>query len=204
MVNKSSFTIGPVFAYLDCMTIVSILPALDTARLLLREMQPSDAPDLATYLVQPKYQRFISHRLKDEHEVVAFVRRSVGSQGDFRRRIFHLSGEDRSTRTVVGDGFIILHHDATAEIGWGVNPGQWKKGIGTEIGKALLALGFEHLKADKIWCKIMRENYASVRLAERIGMTLTKTVPDYAVSQRRREDVVVFQMDVETYFERPY
>ncbi len=187
------------------MTIVRYLPSLETPRLILREMHPADAPDLASYLVQPRYQRFVAHRLKDDHEVVAFVRRTVGSQGDLRRRIFHMVAEEQKTGDVVGDGFIIVHQDLSHEIGWGVDPDVWRQGYGCEIGRALLSLSFEHLKAERAWCKVMKENAASVKLARRIGMKLDQTLPDYAVSGgSRRETVEIFRLTVEDYFELPY
>jgi len=40
-------------------------------------------------MTQPRYQRFISHRLRNESEVLAFVSRQLAVQGDTRRHVFH-------------------------------------------------------------------------------------------------------------------
>jgi [ribosomal protein S5]-alanine N-acetyltransferase len=180
------------------------LPTLSTPRLLIREMQQDDATHLAHYLVQPRYQRYVSHRLKDDHEVLAFVRRTIGAQGDRRRRIYHLVAEEQATGDVCGDGFIILHHDGSHEIGWGVAPTLWHQGYGSEIGRALLALCFERLKAESAWCKVMSENSASAKLALRIGMKLEQTFTDYVVNGNRRETVEFFRLSADEYFELPY
>ncbi len=186
------------------MSSVRYIPSLDTQRLTVREMLSTDVNGLASYLVQPRYQKYVAHRLKDGHEVLAFVKRNVGSQGDFRRRIFHVVAQDRNSGTVVGDGFVIVHQDSTHEIGWGVDPDLWNQGYGTEIGQALLAMSFEHLKADETWCKVMSGNAASTSLARKIGMKLDKTLQNYVVSGTRREDVEVYRMSMAHYFEQPY
>lgn len=180
------------------------MPSLETPRLLLREMLTGDAPDLASYLVQPRYQRYVAHRLKDDHEVLAFVRRTVGAQGDLRRRIFHAVAEENRTGDVVGDGFVIVHQDASHEIGWGVDPDMWRMGYGSEIGKALLALSFEHLNAEQVWCKVMAGNAASAKLARRIGMRLDQTLENYVISGSRKETVELYRMTVDQYFDLPY
>jgi [ribosomal protein S5]-alanine N-acetyltransferase len=186
------------------MVLAKYLPTLTTPRLFIREMNTEDAPGLAGYLVQPRYQRYVSHRLKDDHEVLAFVRRTIGSQGDRRRRIYHLVAESQNTGTVVGDGFIILHHDGTHEIGWGVNPTIWNQGYGSEIGSALMALSVELLNASAVWCKVMAENLASSKLAMRIGMKLEVTRQDVVVSGTRREKVEFYRISSDEYFDIPY
>ena len=41
--------------------------------------------------------------------------------------------------------------------------------MGSEIGRALLGLVFERLAANRAWCKVMAPNFASSKLARRIG-----------------------------------
>lgn len=136
--------------------------------------------------------------------MLAFVRRTVGAQGDLRRRIFHAVAEENRTGDVVGDGFVIVHQDASHEIGWGVDPDMWRMGYGSEIGKALLALSFEHLNAEQVWCKVMAGNAASAKLARRIGMRLDQTLENYVISGSRKETVELYRMTVDQYFDLPY
>ena len=77
-------------------------------------------------------------------------------------------------------------------------------GFGTEIGTALLGLSFERLKAKSVWCKVMRANSASAKLARRIGMVLEKRVAGYAVGDGRIEDVDIYAMTSAEYFDLPY
>jgi ribosomal-protein-alanine N-acetyltransferase len=182
----------------------AVLDVVETSNLILREIRASDAGDLSCFMTQARYQKHIVHRLKDEDAVNDFVRRHMAHQGDSRRRVFHLSAEERMSAEVIGDGFLICHPDQSVEIGWGLHPALWSMGFGTEIGRGLLAIGIERLKAKRVWCKIMRPNTASLRLARKIGMTREKSHDDFPVGQGQFEAVDVFSISADTYFDLPY
>jgi len=186
------------------MLTLRTLNSLETPNLVLRELRNGDGADLACFMTQARYQRYIVHRFKNDDEVKAFVSRQVAVQGDARRQVFHLAAEERYSREVVGDGFMIAHHDKSLEIGWGLHPALWRVGFGTEIGRALVGLGFERLKAARIWCKVMRANVASAKLAKRLGMTHVEGHEHYPAGQGRFEQVDIYAMDQETYFDLPY
>jgi [ribosomal protein S5]-alanine N-acetyltransferase len=186
------------------MGTLTILPAIVTPHLVLREMQESDVEDLTAFVTQPRFQRFISHRLRNDAEVRAFVKRHILAQGDQRRRIYHLAAEEIMSGEVIGDAFIIAHADSSFEIGWGVHPAMWRMGFGTEIGRALLALAIERLKGDHVWCKVMITNIASSRLARRIGMHKVHTHVQYPLGQGQQENVDVYGLNSEAYYELGY
>jgi [ribosomal protein S5]-alanine N-acetyltransferase len=182
----------------------SILQAIETPNMILREICAEDRFDLAGFMTQPRYQKYIAHKLKDLDEVTEFVRRQVGVQGDGRRRVFHLAAEERISCEVVGDGFLISHQDQSFEMGWGLHPALWSMGFGSEIGRALLGIGFERLRAKTMWCKIMTANKRSSRVAQRIGLKLSKSDPAYPVGHGRMEPIDIYSMCAEDYFELPY
>jgi [ribosomal protein S5]-alanine N-acetyltransferase len=186
------------------MLTLPVISAIETPNLILREIAEGDSADMACFMTQPRYQKFIAHRMKDANAVKLFVARQLAAQGDVRRNVFHLAAEERHSGEVVGDGFLIIHQDEQIEIGWGLHPALWQVGFGTEIGRALLAIGFERFKAKSISCKVMRNNVASLRLARRIGMKQKAAREDYPVGQGRFEQVDIFAMSIETYFDLPY
>lgn len=186
------------------MNTFTILPPVSTPHLILREMEFSDGRELSRYMVQSRYQKYITHRMKDENEVLAFVRRNVVGQADIRRRIFHLVAEEIMSGEVVGDTFLIGHNDHSHEIGWGVHPALWRMGFGVELGRAMLSLAFERINAKTVWCKVMTSNVASSKLAVRIGMRLDKKHARMSVGQGRLEDVEIYRMTVDDYFDLPY
>ena len=187
------------------MSTITLLPAIETPRLVLREIELDDAADLASFMLQQEYQRYIAMRLRSETEVAAFVARCVTRQHDENRHIFHLAAEEQASEEVVGDGFLILQSDRTVEIGWGLHPAMWTMGLGSEIGDALLAHAFERLRAEKVWCKVMAGNRGSQGVARRIGMRHEKVM---AVQQgsatNSLKSVDIYMMSADQYFERPY
>jgi RimJ/RimL family protein N-acetyltransferase len=56
------------------------------------------------------------------------------------------------------------------EIGWWLRPELWGKGFATEAGRAVLAEGFGPLKLDRIVAVALKENVASLRVMEKLGM----------------------------------
>ena len=186
------------------MKTLSILPALETAGLVIREIAAEDSQGLARFMTGRDYQRHITMRLKSAAEVKAFVARNVSRQEDARRHVFHLAAESKDTGEVIGDGFIIFHRPNAVEIGWGLTPALWGRGLGTEIGEALLALAFERLAVEEAWCKVMAPNAASASLAKRIGMGFVKSQADYPVGGGRFGPVDMFRLKRDAYFNLPY
>lgn len=186
------------------MTIATILPAVETKSLILREIEARDWKAFSHYMTQGAYQRHIAMRLRNEDDVKNFVSRQVARQGDERRHVFHLAAEDKTKGSAVGDGFIILGRGGLAEIGWGVAPPLWGRGLGTEIGRALVGLAVERVGAVRVWAKVMAPNAASLKLASRIGLKHERSHPDYPAGHGRFEAVEFFALSAEDYFDAAY
>jgi [ribosomal protein S5]-alanine N-acetyltransferase len=186
------------------MQSIVTVPALETPHLLLREFARGDVDELSAFMTQPRYQRHITHRLRDGAMVQDFVQRQVAAQSDSRRHVYHLAAEEKLSGDVIGEGFIIAHRNGSHELGWGIHPAMWSNGFGTEIGRALLALGFERLRARTMWSKVMLDNSASIKLAKRIGMIHKESLTAYALGQGKIGPVEVFSMAQSSYFDLPY
>ena len=77
------------------MTTLTMLPAVETPSLVIREIEMRDVEPFTGFMTQEAYQRHIAMRLASEAEVKAFVTRSVARQGDERRNVFHLAAEEK-------------------------------------------------------------------------------------------------------------
>jgi RimJ/RimL family protein N-acetyltransferase len=60
------------------------------------------------------------------------------------------------------------------EVAFAFSKTYWGRGLGTEVARALLQYGFEHLQLSRLICLIDRENQASIRVATKMGMTFEK------------------------------
>ena len=186
------------------MRTLTWLPGVETPSLIVREIEPRDWQPFSRFMLAPNYQRHIAMRLKDEDEIKAFVTRTVARQGDERRNVFHLAAEEKTSGQAIGDGFIILQRKGLAEIGWGVSPSHWNKGVGSEIGRVLLGLAFERLGGARAWCKVMSSNDASARLARRIGLKHLRSHANFPAGGGRVESVEIFALTAAEYFDQPY
>jgi RimJ/RimL family protein N-acetyltransferase len=88
---------------------------------------------------------------------------------DFPLLLFH-----RQTARIVGSSG--LHRPDWSvpkmEIGWWGRSTDARQGLVTEAVRAILAYGFQHLRARRIFALPDDENLASCRICERVGMTL--------------------------------
>lgn len=82
------------------------------------------------------------------------------------------------------------------ELGWWVARAYQGRGWATAIGRALVAHAFDALGLDYVLAVINPSNAASIRVAEKLGMTFHETVPASATNARRTDDpVVVYRID---------
>lgn len=179
------------------------LPALETPRLLVREVAAGDWKPFARYMTDREYQRHIAVRFASPGQVRDHVLRAVARRTADGLWSLAFAGELKHSRVVIADGFI---HRArkSAEIGWGLDPSHWRRGLGRELVTALLAFAFEHLDCERVWCKVMAGNAASLSLAKRAGLKWAKSSADYPVGGGRSESVQFFAMSRESYLDLPY
>jgi RimJ/RimL family protein N-acetyltransferase len=83
------------------------------------------------------------------------------------------------------------------QIGWRLMPGSWGQGHATWAGSVALREAFERLGLDRVLSPQQRDNPASCRVAERIGMTATRTTEAPATDRRWPVEVIVYEITAE-------
>jgi RimJ/RimL family protein N-acetyltransferase len=184
-----------------------VKPVLATARLLLRPVTPDDAADLCALDADLEVRRYVDQpdppTLDDVRRsmiprwqavnaatpaVGYWVAEEVG--GDRFAGWFHL----RPPRA--GD----LHADSLRpndlELGYRLRRACWGRGLATEGGRMLIEYGFGKLAAPRVVATALAANAASIRVMEKLGMTLAErwsykgTIPAVAYAltadERRR------------------
>ncbi|GJF21057.1 GNAT family N-acetyltransferase [Streptomyces sp. HO565] len=86
------------------------------------------------------------------------------------RRLAHVA---RLGNAVVGMGVLHLrsHTLRQGEVSYIVHPEVWGQGVGTEIGRSLLSLGFDRWGLHRIHATCDPRNRGSSRVLEKLGMT---------------------------------
>jgi len=79
------------------------------------------------------------------------------------------------------------------EIAYMISKSYWRQGLGTEAARGIRDYAFEQLGLKRLICLIDEQNRASIRVAEKIGMTFEKEGRDelgpfqlYSISQPKR------------------
>jgi len=65
------------------------------------------------------------------------------------------------------------------EVAYLIDKAHWGKGLGTEAARGILEQGFNTLGLSRLVCLIEKDNAASIRVAEKIGMAFEKEGEDH-------------------------
>src|SRR5436190_2475750 len=152
---------------------VPVEPELRTPRLLLRRWRDTDRPPFAALNADPLVMEHFPAPLRPEESDDLVDRIEAG----FEERGWGLWAVEVPGTTAFA-GFVGLNpatFDApftpAVEVGWRLAREHWGSGFATEGARATVAHGFGELELEQIISIIDPRNVASVRVAERLGMT---------------------------------
>jgi RimJ/RimL family protein N-acetyltransferase len=146
---------------------------IETQRLLLRAWQPSDAAPFAALNADPEVTRYLNGPMRrDESDDLIARIRAHWEDHDFGLYAVEVK-ETGAFAGFVGLAIPSFLPDVlpAVEVGWRLAREHWGQGYATEAARASMRLGFDELGLLQIISIIHPENAASVRVAERLGMT---------------------------------
>ena len=145
-------------------------PTLTSHRLILRQMQPTDADDFFAIKSDPEIT--IAYG-QEPHRSSADTQAWMHRHRDYyeRREALFWSMTLKGVDTVIGSctfwNFDSGFH--TAEIGYELHRAFWQQGIMTEAVACTLSYGFRELGLHRIEAVILANNMASKRLLRKLG-----------------------------------
>jgi RimJ/RimL family protein N-acetyltransferase len=146
------------------------VPVVETPRLRLREWRWEDIDEMARIYTMPEVERFLGPWDPAEtEEQVAFLVAHWDHEGFGAWAV-----EERETGRFIGRIGLLRHVDwpgEPVEVGWTLDRTVWRRGLATEGGEASLRYGFEVLGLDRILSITDRNNAASRRVMEKLGLT---------------------------------
>lgn len=149
--------------------------ALETRRLLLRELTVADVPNLHAVLGDPENMIWYPHAFSLA-EVEAWIARQVER---YPSGTGLLGLVLRDTDALIGDcGLIWQEVDSSREleIGYHIRRDQQRRGLATEAARAVRDYALATLGVESVISLIRPENEPSRRVAEKNGMTLDRIV----------------------------
>jgi [ribosomal protein S5]-alanine N-acetyltransferase len=147
---------------------------LETPRLLLRNFQLDDIPQLAAILADPQVMKFAPNGVlstaETEAKVAGFMR-SYQTFGFGKWAVIH-----KASLELIGYCGIALENidqHPEREVGYRLATRYWGQGLATEAAAATVKYGLQQLKLPYLLGIVARANVASVRVLEKVGMHYT-------------------------------
>lgn len=115
---------------------------------------------------------------------------------------FNLAVELKEEPCLIGNTSLFFnreHH--RAELGYWIGKPYWGKGYCTEAAAAVLEYGFKELKLQRIFAHVFKDNTASVKVLEKIGMTYEGCLRKHIKKHSCFKDESVYSMLAEEFFD---
>ncbi len=149
------------------------MSTVETERLVLRPWLPEDIDSLASVFAEPEVWRHPFGRGFSRAESERFLDRQLEHWG--RHGFGSWAAELKEEGRLIG--YIGLSVPSwlpqvlpAVEVGWRLHPDYWGRGLATEGGRASVRHGFETLELDRIISIFSRDNVASGRVMEKLGI----------------------------------
>ena len=150
-------------------------PLIETPRLILRAVRPTDADDLFAYARDPEIARFTTW---NPYQTIADAHRFLRIALDhYRTGKIGLWGiEHRASQRFIGtigltgEGAAGQFAHGRAELAYALSREFWNQGFTTEAAHAMLHFGFTSWNLNRIEARCLVPNVASARVMEKIGM----------------------------------
>ena len=157
---------------------------LGSERIILREMEIDDWPDVHKYASQAIVCQYQPWGPNSEDDSQFFVKQIKEDAKIVPRSRYVFSVIDKNNKRMIGAGELNLRdfNNKTGEISYVINPDYWGKGFATEVAQLLLKFGFLAFNLHRIYATCDPRNSGSIKVLEKIGMVQ---------EGRMREDLLV-------------
>ena len=152
------------------------IESIQTERLSLERIRPEDVDDMVEMHQDDRFVEVFGHRSTPEH-----VRTFTGKQmEDWDRLGFSLwTIRDRETGAFIGRGglrAVTIEGVDEVELGYGLRPEWWDRGLATELSRTALGVGFERLGLESVVSFTLPTNARSRNVMEKVGMTFERDI----------------------------
>ena len=153
-------------------TYSASLVVMETERLLIRRITRKDMDALLAIMGKPEVMYAWEHGFTKK-DVRKWINRQLTR---YRKDGFgYFAVILKESGALIGQAGLMnstLNGNETVELGYILDNAYWHHGYGTEAARACLEYAFGELELKTVCCSIRPENVASIRVAERLGMTL--------------------------------
>jgi len=157
-------------------------PQLETARLKLRLMKPSDLDGLLKIFSDPRVMASFDCEPFGREQMEGWMRRNLGHQDQYGYGLFSviLKSEDLLIGNC-GLEHMTVDGEQVTELGYDFRSDYWNKGFATEAAAAVRDYAFDVLRLPGLISLIRAGNEASRRVSEKIGMRLLAEIAPHDI-----------------------
>ena len=176
---------------------------IETDRLLLRPFTGDDAADVFSYARDPRVgpiAGWTPHKTVEESREI--IRTVFSQPGTYAMEL-------KETGRVIGSVGLVGRHPAGVrpncpddEIGYGVHPANWGRGLAPEAVEAILRHCFTELGLRRVWCGHYAWNWRSRRVIEKCGFRYQMAFTEYVEALNERRQTYDYVQTREEWHER--
>lgn len=149
------------------------IPTLETDRLILRKILPSDAQDMYEYSRHPEVSRYL---LWEAHPSLAHTQSHISylQEQYAKGKFFDWAIIWKENGKMIGTcGYTqIYEKDLSAEIGYVLSAQYHRRGIAPEAIRRIMTYAFQTLGLESLTARVMESNEASLKVLSRLGFEL--------------------------------
>lgn len=167
-------------------------PTLETERLILRQLEATDAQDVFLFLSDEENIRYYDPapmtQLEQAEKSIERHRRRFAQHEALRWGIT-LKGKNK----IIGNcGYSWDVENRLAALSYILSKHYWNKGIMTEVLTAIIQFGFEHIHLHRIEAQVAYLNLASTRLLKKLGFQEEGRLRDRQYANNQFVDELMF------------
>jgi RimJ/RimL family protein N-acetyltransferase len=153
---------------------------LETERLLLRHLERDDLESLFALYRDPEIRRYFPDGTLTRDETREELEWFLGGHPEDPELGLWATIHKESGEFIGRCGLLpwTIDHRPEVEVAYLLARAYWGQGLATEAARAIVGHAFERLDVARLVCLIDHANRASIRVAERIGMTFEKQLED--------------------------
>lgn len=163
---------------------------IQTERLIIRNFQESDAPDLFEYLSHPRVNCFLSEKLNSLEEAVENAKRRSGEELEFAVCL-------KENGKVVGNLFAKKEEPDTYGVGWQYNEIVEGKGYASEAARKYLTYLFNEKNARRVYAYVEDTNLRSQKLCERLGMRKEGCFKEFISFTQNEDGISIYENTIQ-------
>jgi [ribosomal protein S5]-alanine N-acetyltransferase len=155
---------------------------LEAKRLILRPMLATDGDALHLIFTDPKVMASFGGELFSREQMERWLKRNLDHQNQFGYGLFSVIL--KTDGTLIGDCGLEqmeVSGQSIAELGYDFRSDYWNQGFATEAARAVRDYAFDVLQLPELISLIRVGNFASKRVAEKVGMKLVDEFTRYEI-----------------------